>query len=580
MSPNRKSSLGRIADRRLIASALGLCAAAGGLPLVVAAIISFCAIDANHALSFGALDGYRVVLTSGRIGEFFTIIERAMVTTALALLIAIPAAYWLASLRAGVRTLTLALLVAPWLVSDMLRAFGWQIILSPTGPVSMGWDWATHLGPLDNLRYNGPAVVLGLVSALLPACVLSVLAAVPNRSGSEWLAAIELGHPHHVFRLMAIGRAMPGIVFGAFAIFVLSCFAAAEAHFLDGPNQTSVQSIGASLVNVGVPSLLAFGTLLVVFVFGICAVGIVLYRAFANRTGNPERRGAAPAYSGNKAFPLARRRMTIVVNWLLDSLVRRGVAWAGIGAISMCWTPLLAVAAEAFWQPSTGGGRWTFDNFRLMFESEQLLTALSNSAGIASIVAFITVIVAFFLSLVVWSKAMRHWVLMLLVSLVILPGDAYSIGLIQILKVFGHGEGGWSLIVLAHTLWAVPFATGTLMLANQQVGDNMLEAALEYSRGPLDVIFRVVGRVNLGQIAGVALLAGTLSLNEYLRASYLTGSLITISNEVHGRLTAGLLPQNRGVFAAELVIVVISIATVLFVLAMLRPSAARGRSES
>ena len=142
------------------------------------------------------------------------------------------------------------------------------------------------------------------------------------------------------------------------------------------------------------------------------------------------------------------------------------------------------------------------------------------------------------------------------------------------LRVFGRAEGGWGLVILAHVLWAVPFATGTLILANRRLGEHALQAALEYGNGPIEVIIRFVGRINLGRMAGVAVLAGTLSLNEYVRSSYLGASLVTVSNEVHGRLTSGLLPENRGVFAAEFLIVSLSMIALVVTLALLNQEAA------
>ena len=133
------------------------------------------------------------------------------------------------------------------------------------------------------------------------------------------------------------------------------------------------------------------------------------------------------------------------------------------------------------------------------------------------------------------------------------------------------------MVVLAHALWAVPFATGTLILANRQLGEHALQAALEYGNGPLEVIVRFVGRINIARIAGVAVLAGTLSLNEYVRSSYLGASLVTVSNEVHGRLTSGLLPENRGVFAAEFLIVSISMIALAMTVALVGRKRSAGR---
>ena len=64
-------------------------------------------------------------------------------------------------------------------------------------------------------------------------------------------------------------------------------------------------------------------------------------------------------------------------------------------------------------------------------------------------------------------------------------------------------------------------------------------------------------------------------LNEYTRSSYLSGGSLNISNEVYGRLSAGLLPMNRGLFAAELIVICLAAITVAITLCMLPSDRAR-----
>jgi len=565
-----KSSLGRIADHRIIIPVICACIVFGGLPILMAVVLSFCSVDENSSFHFGSLDAYRAVFAGGRIAEFARIVTRAVTVTFLTMFLAIPASYWLANIkRRGLQTLVLALLVTPWLVSDMLRAFGWQLLLSPVGLVSAFASLLMHGALLDGLRYNFGAVVLGLVSAMLPVGIFSAFAAIPDRSRNEWLAATELGRPRHTFALMVFGRAKLGIILGAGLVFVLSCFASAEPRFLDGPTQSSIQTIAASLVNDSVTALLALGTLLVMFVLSACISAAIAHHFLAyptkysgrNRPSNSLRLGP---YSSIK------RMLKSALSRFLDTTVQLGPPLAGVVSVVICCAPLLIVGAEAFKQPGAAGMRWTLENFELMLSSPQLMRALANSLGVAVAVSVFSALLAFVLSLTLWDLTLRRWVLLILASLLLLPGDAYSISLIQLLKILSEAEGGWTLIITAQTLWAIPFATGTLLIANQHLSEHILEAGLEYASGPLAVIVRIIGRINGGRIAGVALLSGCLSLNEYLRSSYLGGGLLTVGNEVHGRLIAGLLPQNRGIFAAEILVFTVSIVTVIIMLAILR----------
>lgn len=566
----KASSLNRLADRRLVLPSLISCGLAVVLPLLVAFTLSFTHVREDGSFQFATLEGYQALFAGGRVGELLKILIRALATTCVTMLISMPAAYWIAQIRLGaVRTVFLTLLITPWLVSDMLRSFGWQLILAPDGPISKTFSFLTN-HDLDDLRYRFSAVVIGLVSAMIPAGTLSVLAALPNRNRNEWLAAAEIGSKWDLFRIMLLGRARGGIVLGTGIVFTLSFFATAEARFLDGPTQTSIQTIAASLVNIGVPALLAFGTTLLILVVLCCVLTATIFGLVIRAGTNQSMRTSPWPDQGFRTGGSFFSRWHLVLRALGTWTTRFSPCLCGVQALLLSCAPIFAVGVEAFRQPSSSGWQWTLENFHLMLASHDLMQASTNSIWVAAAVASLVAFFAFVFSLVVWERRFRSLVFCLCILLIVLPGDVYSICLIQCIRFFDHAQGGWSLVVISHFLWALPFGVGTLLLANRHINENVLRSSLEYSRSPLSVVCRLVARINIGRIFGVAVLAGTLSLNEFVRTSYLGGGLITIGNLVHGRLTAGLLPENRGIFAVELLLLVVSVVAVVVVLAGLR----------
>lgn len=568
-----RTSVGRIVDRRAVFAAIAACVVFGILPLVVGAALSFCSVAPNGSLRFGSFDAYTSVIAGGRVHEYARILQRALLAMLCTMVLALPAAYVIARLHSvAVKKLVVGAMIAPWLISDMLRAFGWQLLLSPSGAISKLWIAVTGGAPLEGLRYNWLAVTIGLVSASLPAGVLSVLAALPEHDDEEWLAASEFGRPRHVLALIGFGRARPGIVVGMCAVFVLSCFASAEARFLDGPTQSSIQTVTSSLVNDGVPALLAFGSLLTVATLLVCLGAFAISDKFSARRNDQPPAGIIQA-------PLhARRRPWRGIGATVDAGVRILPPLAVGVVLLLSLAPVAAVAIEAFREPTSVGPMWTLRNFSRMATSSILRDALTNSFQIALVAALIAVVVGFLLSLTTWDRTIRKWVLLLLAVLALLPGDAYAVSLYQLAKLFGHREGGALLVVVAHALWAIPFATGTLLLANISIRTDVLEAGLEYAHGPVDVLIRVIGRMNAGKAAAVGILAATLSLNEYVRASYLGGGVLTLSSEVYARLNAGLLPENRGVFAAALLMFLLSLASTILTMRLIRIPGSRTKS--
>src|SRR3546814_13967454 len=88
----------------------------------------------------------------------------SLLVTALALLIGFPIAYYIAKVAGG-RTrgaLFLVCLIPLW-VSDLIRAFGWILLLRETGVVSSSLQALGLIeGPVE-LLYNDVTVVIGQI---------------------------------------------------------------------------------------------------------------------------------------------------------------------------------------------------------------------------------------------------------------------------------------------------------------------------------------------------------------------------------------------------------------------------------
>ncbi|EZP83927.1 Putrescine transport system permease protein PotH [Novosphingobium resinovorum] len=555
------SSVGRMASRpATVASGLVLLGF-GTVPLVAAVIGSFRPLngDANQV----SLAGYAVLLAGPRIVEIAQVIERTAAATVIALLLGVPAAYFLKQLRSSrLQLLALALLLTPWLVSDMLRAFGWQLALSPNGIVSTLWS-VVFGAPLEGLRYNHGAALLGLVASTLPISVLATFAALPRSGSSEWLAARELGGPDHVFRVMALGQARLGIAFGACMTFLLCLFASAEPQMLDGPTRTSTFTIAASLSNVGVSALMAFGVVMLLVTASMFAALVFAWLAYHRPRAQPLPLDIVLPPNG-QCQGLRRPR-----RGLADRAVILVPPLCCCIAVLLCLCPLAALGLEALRQPSAAGDSWGFEAFRLFASSPDLIAALSRSAVLAVAVAMLAAAGGFAMSMTIWNPARARIVLLSMVILALLPGEVYALGLLQVAKAAGWAQGAPFLVAIAHLIWIIPFTTGSLMIANTAIGRSVIEAALELGSPPTLVATKFVGRINWGAVVAAILLSFTLSLNENTRASYLGGSEPSLANDVFGRLQAGLLPENRGIFAIELMLVAAALVSAAVILEVL-----------
>jgi spermidine/putrescine transport system permease protein len=148
----------------------------------------------------------------------------SLLATFLTLLLAFPVAFYIAKMVRG--RLQAALFVAcliPFWVSELVRTYGWMILLRETGLVSglLQWlGWAS--GPVE-LLYNDMAVMTGLVYASLLFMVVPLISVLENLDDSLIEAAYDLGAGHwRVLRDIVIPHALPGITSGCIMVFMLT----------------------------------------------------------------------------------------------------------------------------------------------------------------------------------------------------------------------------------------------------------------------------------------------------------------------------------------------------------------------
>jgi putative spermidine/putrescine transport system permease protein len=111
-------------------------------------------------------------------------------------------------------------LLAFW-TSFLVRAFAWIVILGRNGVVN---QLLTALGLQDtptNLLYSLGAVLVGMVHALMPLAVMTMLAVMENIDRNLPRAALTLGaRPGTAFWRIYFPLSMPGVAAGAIMVFV------------------------------------------------------------------------------------------------------------------------------------------------------------------------------------------------------------------------------------------------------------------------------------------------------------------------------------------------------------------------
>lgn len=214
------------------------------VPLGLTALLSFHAFDYTTGVkSEFTLAHYLAVLGDEYYyGIFWRTFWIAGLTTLICLAVGAPEAYVLSRMGNPWRSIFLLVVLAPLLVSVVVRAFGWSMLLGPQGLVNQTLQ-ALGLGPL-RLLYTEAAVVIALVHVMLPFMVIPVWTSLQKLDPGVENAALSLAaSPFTTLRRIVLPQVMPGILSGSLIVFGLSASAFAIPGLLGGRRLKMVSTV-------------------------------------------------------------------------------------------------------------------------------------------------------------------------------------------------------------------------------------------------------------------------------------------------------------------------------------------------
>ena len=190
------------------------------------------------------LENYSTFLTdSYSRSALLRTIQVALATTAITLVLGYSVAYRMARSGAGERGLLTLAAISSLIVSEVVLAYAWFVLLAPySGLAGEGLRRLGLLnGPLE-LMYTNPAIVLGLVQANLVLMILALYPAIGAIDPMYVRVAASLGaSPTYAFTRITFPLSLPGILSGSVLVFAASCSAFAIPLLLGG-NQVPVLS--------------------------------------------------------------------------------------------------------------------------------------------------------------------------------------------------------------------------------------------------------------------------------------------------------------------------------------------------
>ena len=214
------------------------------VPLALTAVLSFQVFDhATGVKNTFTLAHYIAVFTDDYYHSIFwrTFWISALVTL-ICVLVGTPEAYVLSRMGKPWRSILLLVVLAPLLVSVVVRAFGWSMLLGPEGLVNQLVRWAGL--PTMKILYTEAAVIIALVHVMLPFMVIPVWTSLQKLDPGVEDAALSLQASHFTtLRRIIFPQVLPGVLSGSLIVFGLSASAFAIPGLLGGRRLKMVATV-------------------------------------------------------------------------------------------------------------------------------------------------------------------------------------------------------------------------------------------------------------------------------------------------------------------------------------------------
>jgi len=162
----------------------------------------------------------------------------AMLVTVLTFVVTFPVAFFITKVVSiRVTTFLTILLLVPFWVSELVRVYGWMILLRESGVIN---HFLLSLGILEQpieMLYNDISMIMGLVYTSMLFMVVPIISSLEGMDDSLIEAAHDLGASKFViFYKIVIPYAAPGITSGSIVVFMLTLGNYLTPNLIGGKN--------------------------------------------------------------------------------------------------------------------------------------------------------------------------------------------------------------------------------------------------------------------------------------------------------------------------------------------------------
>lgn len=212
-------------------------------------------------------------------------------------------------------------------------------------------------------------------------------------------------------------------------------------------------------------------------------------------------------------------------------------------------------------------GSFTFKWYGELFRNDEILSALGNTLLIALTSSLIAAVMGTAAAVGLYAMRLKRLkkAVMTVTYLPMMNADIVTgVSLLMVFTFLGMRLGFMTLLI-AHISFNLPYVILSIMPKLQQLDPNLYEAAQDLGAPPWKAFFKVVMPEIMPGVVTGALLAFTLSVDDFVISFFTTGSGVkTLSVYIYSMARLGIKPEINALSALMFVFVLTLLLIVNF----------------
>lgn len=504
----------------------------------------------------------------------------SFLTAAISVLLGYPVAYLLSRLSPRARERWLLWIMLPFWTSYLVKTYAWMLLLSKTGVLS---TIALALGLVSETSGTIPSltgVLIGMVHAMLPLAVMTMLPVMRGIDDRLAQAAETLGAERSTsFFTVFLPLSSPGVAAAGLLVFISSLGFFIVPALLGSPKETMIAQLVISSV-LELFDMRFAGALSTVLLLCSIAIFLVYDRlvGLSSLTGEvQDKRRGSRAQGLKLAMLMAAGRLTAPL------VRRRAMRAAGTGGgvgplrlytvavLMVLVAPVLSIIPYAFtrsdfiaFPPKLFSFRW----FGTFLQSPVWQSALLRSFEVGLGTAVFSLALGFgaTLALTRMSQRASKPLFALLVAPLIVPRIVVAVGLLYLFANLGLTGTNLGLVI-GHTVLAIPYVVVTLAAGFRQFDWRLDDAARVMGASPARRIATIVLPLLMASVTAAFLFAFIVSFDDLTIAIFVSGGInTTLPKQMWDDIQLAITPT----LAAVSTTLIVLIALIVFISSRLR----------